>query len=275
MSIPEQATSNSQRIALTIEYDGSGFSGWQKQQSPVQETVQQYVETALSKIADHEIQVTCAGRTDAGVHASCQIVHFDCTTDRGNKAWIEGTNSLLPKTIRVTAACVQSDEFHARFSAVSRRYLYFIYQRDIESVLLQGKATHSRRPLNIEAMHQGAQFFLGEHDFSSFRAAGCQSNTAMRNVMHANLYRQGGFLIFDVKANAFLQHMVRNMMGSLLLVGSGEKQPCWIAELLCLKDRALAAPTAAPDGLYLAAVEYPQQFGIGGDLRLPDLLLAR
>lgn len=275
MSTPEQPATNCTRIALGVEYDGAGYSGWQKQKSPQQETVQQYLESALSKIADQQIVVTCAGRTDAGVHATCQVVHFDSDIDRGDKAWTEGVNSLLPKSIRVRWSAQQDQDFHARFSALSRRYLYLIYRRDTESAMLHGKVTYTRRELNADAMHTAAQHLLGERDFSSFRAAGCQSKTAMRNVMHANIYRQGGFLIFDVQANAFLQHMVRNIMGTLMQVGRGEQSPDWVAQLLSLKDRTLAAQTAPPDGLYLTAVEYPSNCGLQTkSSAMPDLLMA-
>ena len=274
MSTPEQVTPNNYRVALGIEYDGYAYSGWQKQKFPQKETVQEYIESALSKVADREVVVSCAGRTDAGVHATCQVVHFDTDIDRGTKAWTQGVNSMLPRTIRVVWSRTQEDDFHARFSALSRRYLYLIYQRETESAMLHGRASYSRRELDEVSMHAAAQHFLGEKDFTSFRAAGCQSKTAMRNVMHANVYRRGGFLIFDVKANAFLQHMVRNMMGSLLQVGRGSEGPAWIAELLSLQDRARAAPTALPHGLYLVGVEYPQSCNLPSKISLPDLLLA-
>jgi tRNA pseudouridine38-40 synthase len=274
VSAPEQAKPNNHRIALGIEYDGSPYSGWQKQKFPQQETVQEYIETALSKVAESNVVVSCAGRTDAGVHATCQVVHFDTEIDRGAKAWTQGVNSMLPRTIRVVWSRTQEDDFHARFSALSRRYLYLMYQREPQSAMLQGRASYRRRELDEVSMHAAAQHFLGEQDFTSFRAAGCQSKTAMRNVMHANVYRRGGFLIFDVKANAFLQHMVRNMMGSLLQVGRGDKGPAWIAQLLSLQDRARAAPTALPDGLYLVGVEYPQSCDLPSEISQPDLLLA-
>jgi len=274
VSAPEQANPNNHRIALGIEYDGSPYSGWQKQKFPQQETVQEYIETALSKVADSNVVVSCAGRTDAGVHATCQVVHFDTEIDRGAKAWTQGVNSMLPRTIRVVWSRTQEDDFHARFSALSRRYLYLMYQRETQSAMLHGRASYSRRELDEVSMHAAAQHFLGEQDFTSFRAAGCQSKTAMRNVMHANVYRRGGFLIFDVKANAFLQHMVRNMMGSLLQVGRGDKGPAWIAQLLSLQNRARAAPTALPDGLYLVGVEYPQSCDLPSEISQPDLLLA-
>lgn len=274
MLIPEQATPHSHRIALGIEYDGSTYSGWQKQKFPQQETIQQYIETALSKVADRDVLVNCAGRTDAGVHATCQVVHFDTEIDRGVKAWTHGVNSMLPRSIRVVWARAQEDDFHARFSALSRRYMYLMYQRDTQSAMLHGRASYIRQRLDEGLMHAAAQHFLGEQDFTSFRAAGCQSKTAMRNVMHANVYRRGGFLIFDVKANAFLQHMVRNMVGTLLQIGRGDKDPDWVAELLSLQDRTLAASTAPPDGLYLVGVEYPEICGLPSEISAPDLLLA-
>ena len=181
---------------------------------------------------------------------------------------------MLPRTIRVVWSRKQESDFHARFSALSRRYLYLIYQRETQSAMLYGRASYVRRELDEVSMHKAAQHFLGEHDFTSFRAAGCQSKTAMRNVMHANVSRRGGFLIFDVKANAFLQHMVRNMMGTLLQVGRGDKDPAWVAELLSLQDRASAAPTAHPHGLYLVGVEYPKSCGLPSEFSPPDLLLA-
>jgi len=257
-----------------VEYDGSLYSGWQKQKSSQVETVQKYLEAALSKVADSNVVVSCAGRTDAGVHATCQVIHFETKVDRGAKAWTQGVNSLLPRSIRVIWSSPQDIDFHARFSALSRRYLYLVYQRDTQSALLHGRASYFRRTLDEEAMHTAAQHFLGEQDFTSFRAAGCQSRTAMRNVIHAQVYRRGGFLIFDVKANAFLQHMVRNMMGTLVQIGEGQKDPAWVAELLSLKDRKQAAATALPDGLYLVGVEYPASCGLPSEYSQPDLLLA-
>jgi len=274
VSTHEKSPTKQQRFALGIEYDGLAYSGWQKQKSLQQETVQQYVETALSKIADRAIVVSCAGRTDAGVHATCQVVHFESEIDRGDKAWTEGTNSLLPKSIRVLWSRKVGEDFHARFSALSRRYMYLIYRRDTESAMLNGRATYVRRELDDQAMHAAAQSLLGEQDFTSFRAAGCQSKTAMRNVMHTKIYRQGGILIFDIKANAFLQHMVRNIVGSLLEVGRGAQDPSWISHLLSSKDRTLAAPTAPPDGLYLVGVAYPESAQLPTELALPGLLLA-
>lgn len=274
MPNPAKNSRSKHRIVLGIEYDGSTYSGWQKQKSPQQETIQQYIESALSKIADHQVLVSCAGRTDAGVHATCQVIHFDCSIDRGAKAWVEGSNSLLPKTIRVLWACPQTENFHARFSAVARRYFYLLYQRNVESALFAGRVSYERKRIDTAAMHRAAQSLLGEQDFTSFRAAGCQASTANRNIMHANVYKRGGFTILDIQANAFLQHMVRNIMGSLLLIGKGERDAGWIAQLLAQKDRTLAAATASPDGLYLVAVDYPAEFQLPSEIALPGLLLA-
>lgn len=274
MSDFEQTTLTSYRIALGVEYDGANYSGWQKQLSPQQNTIQQYVESALSKIADQKISVSCAGRTDAGVHATCQVIHFDCNIDRGTKAWVVGSNSLLPKSIRILWAKNVSTDFHARFSATSRRYLYLIYQRKIESAMFAGHISNERAALDLDAMNAASQLLLGEQDFSAFRAAGCQSKSANRNVMRAEVYRKGSIIVFDIQANAFLQHMVRNIIGSLLMIGRGEKSPDWIGELLQAKNRSLAGKTARPDGLYLVAVSYPQQFEIPSEFSAPGLLAA-
>jgi len=248
------------RIALAVEYDGCAFSGWQKQSSPELPTVQASLESALSKVADHEIAITCAGRTDAGVHASCQVVHFDCQLDRGEKAWVRGVNSLLPRTVRVLWAKSVDMEFHARFSATARRYHYVFYRRRMSSAILQGRVSHLREDFDLTRLNNASEFLLGEQNFSAFRAAGCQSRSPMRHVDHANWRQQGKFLIFEIQANAFLQHMVRNIVGSLSEVGRGEQPAEWIAELIESGDRTLAAATAPPEGLYLTGVRYPKQW---------------
>lgn len=260
------------RIALAIEYDGSVYSGWQKQAAPELPTVQASLEGALSTVADTLITVACAGRTDAGVHATCQIVHFDTPVDRGDKAWVRGVNSLLPPTVRVLWSAEVGSEFHARFSATGRRYLYFVHNSKIASALFAGKLTQSRAELDLNLMQRASQLLLGERDFSSFRAAGCQSNTPNRNVFSANWYRQHELLVFDIHANAFLQHMVRNIVGSLLCVGRGEQKPEWITELLLARDRTQAAMTAPPDGLYLVQVDYPPEFKLPACHQQPLLL---
>ena len=261
------------RIALGLEYDGSSFSGFQKQSSPALPTVQGCLETAISRVADTPISTTCAGRTDAGVHATGQVIHFDTPVDRGNKAWTEGVNSLMPDSVRVLWAQSVNDDFHARFSATARRYHYVILQRDTASALLAGKVTHWRGDLDVAAMNEAAQMLLGEQDFSSFRAAGCQSKTPNRNVHHARVVRQGAYIVLDIEANAFLQHMVRNIAGTLLDIGQGKYSTGWMRELLAKADRTQASMTASGDGLYLTSVTYPASFALPVQLNLPPLLL--
>ena len=248
------------RIALCIEYQGTGFNGWQAQKDAAISTVQETLESAISKVADQAIKVHCAGRTDKGVHASAQIVHFDTTNERPLKAWVKGCNALLPNTVVVRWAKQVDPDFHARFSALSRRYCYLIYNNNIPSALLQGQVSSHYFPLNEESMHDAGPFLLGERDFSSFRGAGCQSNTAMRNVSHIKVERTGDFLKVDIRANAFLLHMVRNIVGVLLEVGEGQREPAWVKYLLEQKDRRQGGITAPPDGLYLLEVEYPDKY---------------
>lgn len=257
MTDPTESGSREHRIALAIEYDGSAYSGWQRQSSPDLPTVQANLEAALSQVADHPITVHCAGRTDAGVHATSQLVHFDSPIDRGDKAWVRGVNSLLPPTIRVIWSHGVDSDFHARFSATGRRYFYLIYQAEVASALYYNHVTHVRKALDVQAMEKAAAHLSGERDFSSFRAAGCQSNSPNRNVFSAQWWQHGSLLVFDIHANAFLQHMVRNIVGSLMVVGRGERDPDWIRELLQARDRTLAAMTAPPEGLYLVEVDYP------------------
>ena len=263
-----------QRIALAIEYDGTSYSGWQRQASPELPTIQRALERALSQVAGTDIATTCAGRTDAGVHATCQIIHFDSPVDRGSKAWIMGVNSLLPETIRVQWSQTVDAEFHARFSATARQYFYIIYCSKVSSAVLHNKVTHSRDELNCEIMNEAAQNLLGEQDFSSFQAAGCQSKSPSRFVEHARVFRQGPFLILDIKANAFLQHMVRNIAGTLLEIGCGEQGCDWIRDLLAAKDRSLAGITASPNGLYLVGIDYPEKFTLPATQMEPLFLCA-
>lgn len=264
--------STSRRIALTLEYDGSAFSGWQKQKSPVSNTVQEVLETALAIVSDHSVTVACAGRTDAGVHATGQVVHFDCLKPRENKAWIYGVNSLLPKEVRVVDARSVDDTFHARFSALDRRYCYLISCASVPSGIFQGKITCIKRPLDIEAMQRAAQCLVGEQDFSAFRAAGCQSASANRNVHAISVVDWFGVTVIDIRANAFLQHMVRNISGSLIDVGTGKQEEAWIGEVLESKDRRKAGVTAPPDGLYLVKVGYDESALPGNKPRFPLLL---
>ncbi len=257
---PKVGSSNTSRIALCIEYQGGSFNGWQAQKAATISTVQETLESAISQVADQAIKVYCAGRTDKGVHASAQIVHFDTTNERPLKAWVKGCNALLPNTIVVRWAKQVDDDFHARFSALSRRYCYLIYNNNIPSALLQGQVSLQHFPLNEKAMHDAAQYLLGERDFSSFRGAGCQSNTAMRNVSFTKVKRAGDFIKIEIKANAFLLHMVRNIVGVLLEVGEGHREPEWVKYLLEQKDRRQAGITAPPEGLYLIDVEYPDKY---------------
>lgn len=251
-----------QRIALGIEYDGSVFSGWQTQLNPRLRTVQETLEQALSRVANETVTVSCAGRTDAGVHASGQVVHFDTTVSRPLKAWILGTNSNLDRHVVVRWAQEVSPEFHARFTACSRRYRYLISNTPTRPALYAHFLTHHHLPLDAERMHEAGQLLLGEHDFSSFRAAGCQSRTAMRNVSELSVTRQGDLVVVEIEANAFLLHMVRNIVGTLLEIGQGNKPAGWAGQLLALQDRTQAAPTAPPQGLSLIAVRYPVSHGI-------------
>jgi len=248
------------RIALKIEYDGSQYHGWQTQQGL--RTVQCHVEEALSKVANHAIEIVCAGRTDTGVHANNQIVHFDTENYRSLRAWVHGANSSLPKDVSVRHAFNVSDDFNARFSATARRYRYVIFNSQIRPALLRSHVSWQYRHLDHSAMHQAAQYLIGEHDFTSFRSIECQSKTPFRDVRMLKVMRTGNFIIIDIIANAFLHHMVRNIAGVLISVGSGKYVPTHVAEVLEAKDRRLGAETASPYGLYLVGVTYPEHFGI-------------
>lgn len=260
------------RIALGIEYDGSAFYGWQRQREV--NSVQQELEIALASVANQPVELSCAGRTDAGVHATGQVVHFDTRAVRDSKAWIMGTNTRLPDAIAVRWAQPVADDFHARFSATARRYRYIIYNHKYRPAILRAGLSHYHQTLDIALMQQAAPLLLGEQDFSSFRAMQCQSKTPFRNIHHLTIERRGDFIVLDIKANAFLHHMVRNITGSLLEVGMKNRPPEWIGEVLAAKDRSLAAATAKPGGLYLVDVDYPAQFGLPkvapGPLFLPD-----
>jgi tRNA pseudouridine38-40 synthase len=252
----------STRIALGVEYDGSAFKGWQAQLDPAVPTVQETLEAALSRIADQSVRVNCAGRTDTGVHAAGQVVHFETTSDRLLKAWVQGANSLLPPQVCVRWAQVVAFDFHARFSAQSRHYRYCISNEVVQPALLGAFVTHYHHPLNAALMHEAGQALLGEHDFSAYRAQACQSRTPMRRVLALQVRRHGALVVVDIEANAFLLHMVRNIVGVLLEIGSGRRPPTWAGELLAGQDRTRAAVTAPPGGLSLVQVRYPAQFGL-------------
>ncbi len=262
------------RIALCIEYNGTNYSGWQRQKHV--NSVQAELEKALSVIAAHPVEVQCAGRTDAGVHGTGQIVHFDTDAKRKMVAWIMGVNAHMPKDIAVRWAKEVPDDFHARFSATARRYRYIIFNHTFRPGIFASGVSHYHGELNAEKMHQAGQYLLGENDFTSFRATHCQSRSPYRNMMHLNVSRHGNYVIIDIKANAFVHHMVRNITGSLICVGKGEQDPEWIKWLLEAKDRKLAGATAKAEGLYLIDVDYPQAFDLPrepiGPLFLPDNL---
>jgi len=251
-----------QRIAISVEYNGSQFHGWQLQTNPAVPTIQQYLEQALSSVADQPIRLVCAGRTDAGVHAVGQLAHFDASVRRQLKAWVKGANRLLPSSIRVLWAQHVDHDFHARFSARSRRYQYWIHNSPERSGIFSGLITHYSQPLDHQLMHQAAQSLLGEQDFTSFRAIACESPTAMRNVHAVSVFRQRERVCIDIQANAFLLHMVRNISGSLMEIGAKRQPVNWLQTLLAAKDRSLAAATARPDGLYLMTVGYPPELMI-------------
>ncbi|MXP66597.1 tRNA pseudouridine(38-40) synthase TruA [Pantoea sp. Nvir] len=248
------------KFALGIEYDGSRYSGWQRQKESC--SIQEKVEKALSTVANHEVHVFCAGRTDAGVHCTGQVVHFETTSQRAECAWTLGVNANLPEYISVRWVKEVPNEFHARFSAIARRYRYLIYNQQLRPAIFSHGVTHFCYPLDEEKMHSAGQCLLGENDFTSFRALNCQSRTPWRNVMHLNVIRQGAFVILDIKANAFVHRMVRNIVGSLMEVGCGKQPENWIRTLLEAKNRMLAAATARAAGLYLVGVYYPSYFAL-------------
>ena len=254
------------RIALGIEYDGTDFFGWQRLSHG--RTVQGVVEEALSFVAAHPVDVTCAGRTDAGVHAQCQIVHFDSDAERSSRAWALGANSRLPHDVAVLWAQPVADDFHARFGARARRYRYTILNRPIRPALSARFVTWERARLDVERMHQAAQALIGEHDFSAFRTVACQARTPMRNVHEIVVARDGDVVTIEIQANAFLHHMVRNIVGSLLPVGRGERDVEWPAALLQGRDRSVAGPTAPATGLSLLAPRYPASDGLPGEVTL-------
>lgn len=251
------------RIALKLEYDGSQFHGWQAQ--PNLRTVQSELEQAIAKVANHDIELSCAGRTDTGVHASHQMVHFDSSKQRSLRSWVHGTNNYLPKDISVRQAFTVGEDFHARYSATARRYRYIIYNSPIRPALLRGHVAWQYRHLDHQLMHQGAQNLVGEHDFTSFRSIECQSKTAIREIKSIRVSRHGHFVIIDIIANAFLHHMVRNIAGVLISVGSGKQAETYVSAVLSAKDRRMGAETASPYGLYLVGVSYPEHFGIPQD----------
>lgn len=250
--------SPARRYALGIEYDGGGFAGWQSQQR--ERTVQGELEAALSSVADEPVAVVAAGRTDAGVHASGQIAHFDVHCERSLHGWLRGANSNLPSDMAVTWVRAVPDTFHARYAATARSYRYLLCERRVRPVLARQHAYWSYLPLDTERMQQAADSLLGEHDFSAFRSAHCQAHSPVRTVRELRVARQEEWVVIDVTANAFLYHMVRNLVGTLLKVGQHEAEVIWAAKMLAGRDRRRAGPTAPAEGLTLTAVEYPERF---------------
>jgi tRNA pseudouridine38-40 synthase len=260
------------RLALAVEYAGHAFCGFQSQPSGC--GVQDALERAIGEIAGHPVAVAGAGRTDSGVHAVSQIVHFDTTADRPRTAWVRGVNTHLPPSAAVLWATEVTEDFHARFAATARHYTYLLLERAERPGLLAGRAGWYHQPLDEKLINAGAAHLLGTHDFSAFRAAECQAKSPVKTVSRVAVTRQGPLLRFDFSADAFLHHMVRNFVGALIHVGSGRRPPAWIAELLAARDRSRAAPTFAADGLYLAGVDYDARFGLPPTVRAVALPFA-
>ncbi|MBU6272816.1 MAG: tRNA pseudouridine(38-40) synthase TruA [Betaproteobacteria bacterium] len=249
------------RIALRLAYEGAAFQGWQTQPGGL--AAQDVLERALAQVAGHPVATVCAGRTDAGVHALAQVVHFDTAAVRPPGAWIRGVNAHLPAGIAVQHALEAPADFHARFHAQRRQYRYLIRRAPTRHPLWAGRAAWVHRPLAVAAMRDAAAALVGEHDFSAFRSSQCQARSPVRRLEAIDLIEQGELLIIDLRANAFLHHMVRNLVGSLVWVGMGRRPPAWLASVLASRDRTLAAPTMAAQGLYLSGVEYPSLPGLG------------
>jgi len=252
------------RIAMGIEYDGTDFFGWQRlKEGP---SVQARLEQALSRVADHPVEVSCAGRTDAGVHGRCQVVHFDTQAQRDMRGWVLGSCSNLPDSVAVLWAQSVAEDFHARYAARSRRYRYRILNRPVRAALEARYVTWERLPLDAGRMHQAAQVLLGLHDFSAFRALSCQAKHPHRTVLSVDVRRDGEYVTLEIEANGFLHHMVRNIVGSLLLVGRGERPVEWMAELLAGCDRQVAGPTGPASGLTFIGPRYEARWGLPSEV---------
>jgi tRNA pseudouridine38-40 synthase len=258
------------RIALGISYDGAAFEGWQSQ--PSGNTVQDRLEAALAQIAGAPVRIAGAGRTDAKVHAVGQVAHFDTLAVRPDSAWVRGTNAHLPDTIAVQWAMPVEADFHARYSAIGRRYVYLLYNQPVRPSLMTRQTGWFHAPLELEAMRSAAQSLLGIHDFSSFRASECQAKTPVRNVMALSIRSLPPYVVIDISADAFLHHMVRNIVGSLVHVGSGRQPPDWLGELLASRNRSRAAPTAPASGLYLIEVRYESRWRLPAFPRIMPFL---
>jgi tRNA pseudouridine38-40 synthase len=248
------------RLALGISYHGQAYEGWQSQLSG--RTVQDRLEAALGQFTTQTVSTVCAGRTDAGVHALMQVVHFDTELQRDEFSWVRGTNRFLPADIAVEWAVPVPDQFHSRASAVARRYSYVILESKVRPSVDAGRVGWVFRPLDGDAMRAGAHFLLGEHDFTSFRASACQARSPVKTLNSIEITRRGAYWRFDFEANAFLHHMIRNIMGCLLVVGQGQQPPAWIAGVLRARDRDAAAPTFSPSGLYFLGPVYEPRWGL-------------
>lgn len=256
------------RVALGISYYGGHYQGWQSQ--PSRQTVQDQLEKALSRFANHRVSTLCAGRTDAGVHGLMQVVHFDTPLDRPEPSWVRGPNALLPHDIAVQWARVVPKSFHCRASAVSRRYAYVVLQSQVRPSLDQGRVGWVYRPLQLEPMQQAAQQLIGEHDFTSFRASACQALSPVKKMLRIDISRRGAYWRFEFEANAFLHHMIRNIMGCLLYIGEQRRPVEWMQQVMLARDRDAAAPTFSPDGLYFLGPRYDPQWGLPEDSPLLD-----
>ena len=257
------------KFAIGIEYAGTAYSGWQRQKHAP--SIQQHIEEAIGYVANHQIQLVCAGRTDAGVHAVEQVAHFESTAIRDNRSWVLGSNCQLPRDVRIKWIRPVENEFHARFSAMARSYRYIILNSAIPSALFHDRAGWEFKSLDVTRMHKAAQILVGEHDFSAFRAAGCQAKSAFRCLHEISVDRQGDLVYLDIRANAFLYHMVRNIVGSLISVGQGEQTAEWFTAVFFSKDRNLAAVTAPAAGLYFIRAHYADMFELPVEGQKPVL----
>ncbi len=248
------------RIALGLSYNGSGYEGWQSQLSG--KTVQDQLEKALGQFAAQPLRTLCAGRTDAGVHALMQVVHFDTALQRELPSWVRGTNAFLPRDIAVQWAHLVPDEFHCRGSAISRRYAYVLLESPVRPSVEAGRVGWVYRPMDEAAIRAAIGHLIGEHDFSSFRAAQCQAKSPVKTISRIDISRQGPYWRFEFEANAFLHHMIRNIMGCLVAVGQGLQAPDWLAEVIAARNRDAAAPTFSPDGLYFLGPRYETRYGL-------------
>lgn len=257
----EEATQvASRRFALCVEYAGANYKGWQKQKYDALPTVQEHVENAISKIANHDVSVVCAGRTDTGVNGTYQIIHFDSAANRDERAWVLGTNSHLPADISIQWAKSVDDSFHARFAALHRRYRYIIYSNPVMPAVLAKGVTWTHKTLDVGAMHCAAKYLQGEHDFTSYRAVACQASGPVRTITNIEVYQRGAMIVIDVQANAFLHHMIRNIAGVLMKIGAGEAESIWSKQVLEARDRRQGGVTAPPHGLYFVDVKYPDKY---------------